>query len=90
MTPNQAASAVTLDKFAERVGCHFTTASRLKSGERLPGRELFGRIIEAYNLDAREANKIYTSAGDARKAFGKYLRDTVFKAPEADPLEDAA
>lgn len=82
MTTTQTASAVTLDAFAAKVGCHFTTASRLKSGERLPGRELLGRIIDAYNLDHREATTIYTSVGDAREAFGAYLRAKIFKAPE--------
>lgn len=68
---------VTLEAFADRVGCHFTTASRLRSGDRMPSRELLGRIVEAYSLDKRKTLDLYT-AGDSQE-FGEYLRDQVFK-----------
>lgn len=84
-----AQSAVTLDAFAERVQCHFTTASRLKSGERLPGRELLGRIIDAYDLDPQEAMRIFTSSGDARQRFGEYLREKVFVPAPVEKDEDS-
>ncbi len=87
MENSTAPSAVTLDAFAERVGCHFTTASRLKSGERLPGRELLGRIIDAYDLDVQEAMRIYTSGGDARQKFGQYLCDHVFVPAKTEETE---
>jgi len=87
MTNQTASAAVTLDAFAARVGCHFTTASRLKSGERLPGRALLGRIIEAYRLDAAEALTIYTSPTDAHQLFGEYLRREVFS-PDKETASD--
>lgn len=68
---------VTLEAFADRVGCHFTTASRLRSGDRMPSRELLGRIVEAYGLDKVRTLDLFT-AGDASE-FGVYLRDEVFK-----------
>lgn len=80
--------AVTLDEFADRVGCHFTTASRLRGGHRLPGRELLGRIVEAYNLDDKEALTAFTSG---KEAFGQLLRDRIFTDYELpftpDPIE---
>lgn len=75
MDSNQ--DTVTLEAFADRVGCHFTTASRLRSGDRMPSRELLGRIVEAYDLDKRETLDLYT-AGDSI-AFGEFLCDRVFK-----------
>jgi hypothetical protein len=70
---------VTLDAFASRVGCHFTTVSRLKSGDRLPGRELLGRIIEAYSLDKEDALTAYIAGGES---FSDFLRSCVFEQKE--------
>jgi transcriptional regulator with XRE-family HTH domain len=77
-------SAVTLEAFSERVDCHFTTASRLRSGDRLPGRKLLGRITKEYHLDPRE---VLTAYSDSQEEFGRYLRVHVFKTPTEEDLE---
>jgi transcriptional regulator with XRE-family HTH domain len=77
---------VTLEAFAARVGCHFTTASRLRAGERMPGRELLGRIVEEFELDKAEAFKIYTAKDPAE--FGEFLRTQVFEVPPAEDTEE--
>lgn len=81
-------SAVTLEAFADRVGCHFTTASRLRSGERLPGRKLLGRITHEYHLDPSEVLDAYS---DSQERFGEYLRTHVFNTPtdESDDNVDS-
>ncbi len=71
---------VTLEAFADRVGCHFTTASRLRAGERMPSRATLGRIVEVYDLDKEEVLDLFTQ-GDRQK-FGKYLREHVFGASD--------
>ena len=79
---------VTLEAFADRVGCHFTTASRLRSGERMPSRELLGRIVGRYHLDEKEVLNLFTTG--TSKEFGEYLREHVFKTAdesEAAPQE---
>lgn len=68
-------SVVTLETFAKRTGCHFTTASRLRSGHRLPSGRLLGRIIKEFGLNAEEAMAAYNQ-GESQ--FGEYLRDKVF------------
>jgi transcriptional regulator with XRE-family HTH domain len=70
-------SAVTLEAFAARVGCHFTTASRLRAGQRMPSRKLLGRIIRAYGLDPVETMTVYTSGSSGD--FGKFLLGSVFE-----------
>lgn len=75
---NKTDSAVTLEMFSERVGCHFTTASRLRSGERLPGRRLLGRIVREYGLNRDKAFDAFTAGPDE---FGVFLRETVFATP---------
>ena len=76
---------VTLKEFADSVGCHMTTASRLRRGDRMPGRELFLRIVNVYGLDPREALLKFTGP---REEFGLYLRENVFKVTEDDVERD--
>lgn len=83
MDSNQ--DTVTLEAFADRVGCHFTTASRLRSGDRMPSKELLGRIVEEYGLDKEKAFDVFTQGNPSR--FGKYLRDQVFeRQSESEPV----
>ena len=77
---NSTGSAVTLEAFAAQVGCHFTTASRLRAGHRLPGRVLLGRIQKVYGLDPEATLAAFTSS---KEEFGAYLRSEVFKEAEA-------
>lgn len=69
-------SAVTLEEFSARVGCHFTTASRLRAGERRPSPTTLGRIVREYGLDGKAALAAYTSGPES---FGAFLREHVFK-----------
>jgi len=76
---------VTLYSFAAAVECHFTTASRLRSGTRMPGRELFNRIVKVYSLNPIEALDAFSKTP---KEFGKYLRDNVFHISDEDLARD--
>lgn len=42
-------------EIAKRVGCHYTTVSRLRSGARLPSLKLMIRMCEAFGWDTGEA-----------------------------------
>jgi hypothetical protein len=76
---------VTLQEFSASVECHFSTASRIRSGERMPGRELYNRIVKTYGLDPAEALRYFCGS---RVEFGRYLRRTVFKVDDADMARD--
>lgn len=76
---------VTLKEFSDSVGCHFTTASRLRAGQRMPGRELFNEIVKVYGLDPAEALRYFCGS---REDFGRYLRSKVFKVNDADMARD--
>lgn len=67
---------MTNEEFGERVGCHYSMASRLRNGERLPSRDLLRRIISAFELDRVEAYEAYDQG---KEAFSRYLRDTVLE-----------
>lgn len=60
--------------FARRVGCDHTTASRLRSGTRMPSPTMLNKICEAYGLDKSVA---LTKYAEGRKAFSAWLRERV-------------
>lgn len=69
---------MTLEVFASRVDCHLSTASRLRSGERLPSLTLLARIGREFKLPLPELVAQYEKG---RPAFAKYLRTRVFEKP---------
>lgn len=71
-----ATPTMTNERFAELVGCHFTMASRLRNGNRLPSLSLMQSIHEAFNLPYDDLMSAY-KLGAA--AFGQYLRLMVFQ-----------
>lgn len=67
---------LTNEEFAARVGIHYSTASRLRSGERHPSLELFAEIARIYRFTNQEI-------ADALEAYrrGRYhdfLNEKVF------------
>lgn len=80
-------SRVTLTQFAKATGCHFTTASRLRSGTRMPGRELFSTIVKVYDLDPEESMRAFAGT---RTDFGSYLRKHVFHITDEELAHDQA
>ena len=76
---------VTLQEFSAAVECHFTTASRIRSGARMPGRELFNRIVRTYGLDPAESLRYFCGS---REEFGRYMRESVFRVDDADMARD--
>lgn len=69
---------VTNEDFAEAVGIHFTMASRLRNGERMPSVKTLSKIIEVYSLDPQEALDHY---GKGSKHFSAFLRAKIFDIP---------
>ena len=64
-------------QFAEKVGIHFSMASRLRNGKRLPSASLIFRISYAYQLPIQQIQEAYLDGPDE---FGRYLRENVFDA----------
>lgn len=76
---------MTNEEFGERIGCHYSMASRLRNGERLPSRDLLRRIISAFELDRVEA---YDAYDQGKEAFSRYLRDAVLEPSEPEITPD--
>lgn len=75
---------VTNHAFATAVGCNYTMASRLRSGNRMPSAKMLTRICAAYQLDEGEALRAHARGQDA---FSAWLREKVFN---VDADADAA
>lgn len=70
---------LTNPQYAERAGCDYTTASKIRNGQRLPGLWLFAKTMVEFDLDANEAVRAYLKG---RQAFAAFLNRTVFDPPE--------
>jgi transcriptional regulator with XRE-family HTH domain len=69
-------------QFAEKVGCNYTMASRLRNGKRTPSAQMLVRICAAFNLDMGQALQAYANG---REAMAQWLRDEIFdKADKED------
>lgn len=75
---------LTNQKFAERTGCDFTTASKIRHGKRLPGGHLLITTIFEFGLeeDFVAAGRAYL---EGREAFAAYINRTVFDPPAEAP-----
>lgn len=78
---NMRMGRMTNEEFGEKVGCHYSMASRLRNGERLPSRDLLRRIIATFELNRIEAYEAYDHGKDG---FSQYLRDAVLETPEPE------
>lgn len=63
-------------EFAERVGIHFSMASKVRHGKRKPSAKLAMRIWKEYDLPADD---LWTFLEADQEATGKYLRERVFR-----------
>lgn len=63
---------------AERIGCDYTTVSRLRSGKRTPGLRLLRSIIRAYGLDEAQQAALLRAVDAGPEASGRFLVENVF------------
>lgn len=63
--------ALTNEAFGQKVGCHHSMASRLRSGKRLPGVVLMSRISKAFGVPLDDLMKAHQKGP---KAFAALLK----------------
>lgn len=66
----EAPARVSNNEFARRVGCHYTMASRLRSGQRLPSAALLTRISREFGIPSEDLLK---AREQGTKAFSALL-----------------
>jgi transcriptional regulator with XRE-family HTH domain len=74
-------------EFARRVGCHHTTASRYRNGERVPSTAITMRILSEFDLTPKQKDELSSVLSKAvplerrRALYGAWLRANVFNQP---------
>lgn len=76
--------------FARRVGVHYTMASRLRNGRRVPSAATLTSIKRAFGIHGADSDAMMLALEEGQESFGKWLRENVFedseqKAPLPDP-----
>lgn len=66
---------MTNDAFAQALGIHFSYASRLRSGQRLPSVELLYKISKHFDIPLEELHRAHKRGAES---FGRLLRKRVF------------
>lgn len=66
---------ITNAEFADRVGLHFSSVSKIRRGTRLPSVDKLEVISKEFNLPADEVLK---KASEGPEVFSAYLREEVF------------
>ena len=77
--------AVSNADFARRVGIHYTMASRLRNGHRMPSSGLLSAIVEAFHVEGDELGVMHAALGGGPDTFGAWIRDCLYV---EDPVDD--
>lgn len=67
---------MTNQEFSDRVGIHFSMASRIRAGKRLPSADLLHRIHREFKVPL---NDLHQARNEGAVAFGRLIRERVFK-----------
>ncbi len=77
---------LTNQQFGDRIGCHHSMASRIRSGDRMPGPNLIQRISEEYGIPMKT---MMDARNRGEEAMGRLIRARCF-APVEKAEKEAA
>lgn len=75
--------AVSNTDFARRVGVHYTMASRIRNGKRMPSSHTLSSICSAFKITGGDQERMMTAVANGSDAFGVWVRENLF-IPGAD------
>jgi transcriptional regulator with XRE-family HTH domain len=64
--------------FGRRVGIHYTYASRLRNGQRVPSSHTINAIRNAFDLDEHMTSEMIQAAASA-EGFGEWISEHLFE-----------
>lgn len=70
--------SITNFEYAAAVGIHYTMASRLRNGDRLPGLKTVISTIKAYGLDCEQVTAWLEAIDEGSEESGAWLRANIF------------
>lgn len=65
--------------FGRRVGIHYTFASRIRNGKRLPSLDTISAIQTEFNLNDKETSDMIHAAAAGPQAFGDWINEHLFE-----------
>jgi transcriptional regulator with XRE-family HTH domain len=71
--------------FARRVGVHYTMASRIRNGKRMPSSRTLSAIQVAFNISGQQLQDMMRAVEGGAPAFSSWVRENLF-APGASNL----
>lgn len=75
-TATKTPTPTTNQQFADAIGVHFSMASRIRAGKRLPGLDTLQRIAAAYEIPLQT---LVTARNKGAEEFGKLVRRRIFR-----------
>ena len=78
MKPSTIERAVSNTDFARRVGVHYTMASRLRNGKRMPSSHTLSSICSAFNLRGADQEAMMRAVEAGQTEFGRWVREQLF------------
>ena len=70
--------AVSNADFGRRVGVHYTFASRLRNGQRVPSMATVTAIREAFELTGPQTTAMMDAIANGAPAFGEWVNKNLF------------
>lgn len=70
--------------FARRVGIHFTMASRIRNGNRMPSSAVLGRIIQEFGIDGGTLEDFMEAVNQGALSLGAWIDEHLFEG-DAEP-----
>lgn len=74
--------AVSNTDFARRVGIHYTMASRIRNGKRMPSSATLSRIQTSFGVQGDLLKSMMAALDEGQSAFGAWVQEHLF-APNA-------
>lgn len=68
--------------FARRVGVHYTMASRIRNGKRMPSSRTLSAIQVAFKIQDQDLRSMMTAMEGGTESFSAWVRENLF-APTA-------
>lgn len=73
-----ATKAISNTDFARRVDIHYTMASRIRNGRRMPSAATLSRIQEAFGVKGKKLDSMMTAVAGGQEHFGEWVRANLF------------
>lgn len=79
MAATKVVKATSNTDFARRVGIHYTMASRIRNGKRMPSAGTLSSVIEAFQIKGKKLDDLMHAVNEGQESFGVWVRANLFE-----------